>query len=234
MLFAINGATTEKCSLAEDVEIAGRAGFEMIELRKDKLDEYARRNSPADLKELMRRCRVRPLTINAIGMSTMRPPAGEEKILRLTDDFAKAAADIGCPWIVACPGGKGAKASWDEIIVKSARTFGRMADIAWKRRINLAFEFLGFPWSSVQTVSESWAVVKTANRGNTGIVIDTAHFHSGGSRLSEISALPREALAVFHINDLVDKPREEIGDYDRVLPGDGVIPLKAVVKDLSR
>ena len=234
MIFAINGATTEKCTLAEVVEIAGRAGFEMIELRKDKLDAYARKNGPADLAELMRRCRVRPLTINAIGMSTMRPPAAEAKILGLTEAFAEAAAGIGCPWIVACPGGKSAKTSWDEIIVKSAATFGRMADIAWKRRINLAFEFLGFPWSSVQTLSEAWAVVGAANRGNAGIVVDTAHFHSGGSRLAELSLLPREALAVFHINDLVNKPREEIGDYDRVLPGDGVIPLKAVARELSR
>ena len=234
MIFGINGATTEKCSLAEDIEVAGKAGYEVIEIRKDKMEEYLKKNSCANLIELMRRNRVRPHTINAIGMSTMQPAADESKTLKTTADFAKAAAAIGCPWIVACPGGKPAKASWDEILTKSAATFAKMADIAWKHRVNLSFEFLGFGWSSIQTVSEAWAVVKTANRGNTGITIDTAHFYSGGSNLAEISAIPREAVAVFHVNDLVDKPKSEIGDYDRIMPGDGVIPLKAVAGELTR
>lgn len=234
MIFGINGATTEKCSLAEDIEIAGKAGYDVVEIRKDKMEAFLKKHSYRDLVEIMVRNRVRPHTINAIGMSTMQGPAAEAKILKTTADFAKSAAAIGCPWIVACPGAKTAKTSWDEIIVKSARTLGKMADIAWKRQIFLSFEFLGFGWSSVQTVSEAWAVVKAANRGNTGITIDTAHFHSGNSTLAEISVLPPEAVAVFHVNDLVDKPKHEIGDYDRVMPGDGVIPLKAIVKEMRR
>lgn len=234
MIFGINGATTEKCSLVEDIEIAGKAGYEVVEIRKDKMEQYLEKNAYADLVDLMRRNGVRPYTINAIGMSTMQPADEEAKVLRTTEDFAASAAAIGCPWIVACPGGKTPEMSWDEIISRSAVTFGKMADIAWKHRVNLSFEFLGFGWSSIQTVSEAWAVVKEANRGNTGITIDTAHFYSGSSNLAEISALPREALAVFHVNDLVDKPKNEIGDYDRVMPGDGVIPLSAIVREVAR
>ncbi|MDR3210794.1 MAG: sugar phosphate isomerase/epimerase [Planctomycetota bacterium] len=234
MLFGINGATTQKCSLTEDIVIAGKAGYALVELRKDKMESYLAKNTFTDLINLLRNNRVRPFTINAIGMSTMQNPAGEAKVLKMTEDFAKSAASIACPWIVACPGGKTPKTSWDEIIVKSAKTFGKMADIAWKYRINLSFEFLGFAWSSVQTVSEAWAVVQAANRGNTGITLDAAHFYSGNSSLAEISTLPREAIAVFHVNDLVNKPKAKIGDYDRVMPGDGVIPLKSIVTELNR
>ncbi|MCC8179411.1 MAG: sugar phosphate isomerase/epimerase [Planctomycetes bacterium] len=234
MILGINGATTEKCSLEDDIRIAGKCGYEVVEIRMDKMEAYLKNHSYEDLMQLMRYCGVRPWTINAIGMSTMQEADGEARVMKETEQFAEFAAAIGCPWIVACPGGKDVKTSWDEIITKSAKSFGKQADIAWKRKINLSFEFLGFGWASVQTVSEAWAVVKEANRGNTGITIDTAHFYSGSSTLAEISALPRHALAVFHMNDLVDKPKVEIGDYDRIMPGDGVIPLADICTEVKR
>ncbi|MCD8350874.1 MAG: sugar phosphate isomerase/epimerase [Planctomycetaceae bacterium] len=233
MILGINGATTENCSLEEDIRIAGACGYEVVEIRMDKMETYLKNHSFDDLKALMRTAGVRPWTINAIGMSTMQDAAGEARVMKETEQFAEFAAAIECPWIVACPGAK-EKASWDEIITKSAASFAKQADIAWKKRVSLSFEFLGFPWASVQTVSEAYAVVKAANRGNTGITIDTAHFYSGSSTLAEISALPSQALAVFHMNDLIDKPKAEIGDYDRVMPGDGVIPLADIVKEVRR
>ncbi|MCC8164662.1 MAG: sugar phosphate isomerase/epimerase [Planctomycetes bacterium] len=233
MFLGINGATTEKCTLEEDIRVAGECGYEVVELRSDKMEDYLKDHSFDDLKALMRQCGVKPWTINAIGMSTMQDAAGEARVMKETERFTELAAAIDCPWIVACPGGHDGK-SWDEIITKSAASFAKQADIAWKRKISLSFEFLGFPWASVQTVSQAWAVVKAANRLNTGITIDTAHFYSGSSTLAEISALPVQALAVFHMNDLVDKPKAEIGDYDRVMPGDGVIPLEDICVEVKR
>lgn len=233
MILGINGATTENCTLEDDIRIAGECGYEVVEIRMDKMEAYLEKHDMADLRALMSKAGVKPWTINAIGMSTMRDGAGEDEVAKETEKFAEYAAAIGCPWIVACPGEK-KNASWDEILVKSAKTFARLADIAWKKRVALSFEFLGFGWASVQTVSEAWAVVKEANRGNTGITIDTAHFYSGSSSLAEISCLPSHALAVFHMNDLIDKPKNEIGDYDRVMPGDGVIPLREVCREVKR
>ncbi len=233
MILGINGATTERCSLEEDIRIAGACGYQVVEIRMDKLETYLKGHSFADLKALLAKAGVKPWTINAIGHSTMQEGAEEARVLRETERFADFAAAIDCPWIVACPG-KHQGASWDEILTKSAASFAKQADLAWKKRVNLSLEFLGFPWAAVQTVSQAWAVVKAANRLNTGITIDTAHFHSGSSQLAEISLLPAGALAVFHLNDLVDKPKHEIGDYDRVMPGDGVIPLKEVVREVQR
>ncbi len=234
MIIGINGATTEKCSLEEDIRIAGECGYQVVEIRMDKMEKYLEKHSFADLNKLMGKAGVRPWTINAIGMSTMQDAAGEAKVAKETEKFAEFAAAIGCPWIVACPGGKTESTPWDEIISKSAATFAKLADIAWKKRVSLSFEFLGFGWSSVQTISEACAVVKEANRGNTGITIDTAHFYSGSSTLAEISTLSAQALAVFHMNDLVDKPKAEIGDYDRIMPGDGVIPLADICREVKR
>lgn len=234
MIIGINGATTENCTLEDDIRIAGECGYEVVELRMDKMEKYLEKHSFADLCKLMDKAGVRPWTINAIGMSTMQDAAGEAKVAKETEKFAEFAAAIGCPWIVACPGGKTDKNSWDEILTKSAATFGKLADIAWKKRVSLSFEFLGFGWSSVQTISEAWAVVKEANRGNAGITIDTAHFYSGSSTLAEISTLPAHALAVFHMNDLTGKPKADIGDYDRIMPGDGVIPLDDICKEVKR
>ena len=233
MILGINGATTEKCSLEDDIRIAGECGYEVVEIRHDKMEEYLKNHTCDDLVKLMLKAGVRPWTINAIGHSTMQDAAGEARVAKETERFAELAAAIGCPWIVACPGKK-ENASWDEILTRSSASFAKQADIAWKKRVNISFEFLGFPWAAGQTVSEAWAIARTANRGNVGITIDTAHFYSGSSTLGEISALPRHAVAVFHMNDLIDKPKHEIGDYDRVMPGEGVIPLREIVTEVKR
>ncbi len=46
--------------------------------------------------------------------------------------------------------------------------------------------------------------------------------------------LSPSAIHVFHFNDYpADPPREKLTDADRVYPGDGSAPFKALLKDLS-
>jgi len=107
-----------------------------------------------------------------------------------------------------------------------------MADVARPYQVGLAFEFLGFPWCSVRTLTEAWAIVAATDRLNVGAVLDTCHFYAGGSPLASIGAVSPARLAVFHINDVEDVPREQITDAHRLFPGDGVIPLKDILREL--
>ena len=58
--------------------------------------------------------------------------------------------------------------------------------------------------------------------------------YRGGSGFGGIKLLGRESIHVFHFNDYpADPPREKATDADRVYPGDGVAPLKGLIRDLA-
>jgi sugar phosphate isomerase/epimerase len=62
--------------------------------------------------------------------------------------------------------------------------------------------------------------------------MDTFHLFRGGSGFSGVRLLSGNFIADFHWNDLPEMPREQAGDKDRIYPGDGVFPLRGVLKDL--
>lgn len=234
MQLGINGSTIELCGLSEFLEISARAGFEGVELRMPHIDAYLETHTFADLRGELDRRNLRVFTINSIENSTLQTPEGEKKILAEVEKFARYAAELSCPWLVICPGNCPDDTPWDEIVTASGKQLAKIADVAWKHRVGVSFEFLGFPGCSVKTPSGAWAVVKEANRGNLGITVDVANFHSGRGLLQEIAALPHGAVAVYHVNDVRDMKPENAGAYDRVMPGDGVAPVAEVTRELKR
>jgi 2-keto-myo-inositol isomerase len=234
MILAINGSTTELCGQAEDIAIAAKAGYEAIELRMPKIETFLETASLADLRALLEKNGLRAASINSIERCTLGSVEHEAKMTVEVGRFAEIASALGSGIIIICPGLSEAGRSWDETIAGSAKTIAKLADVAWKYRVHLSFEFLGFDWCSVKTPSEAWAIVEAANRGNLGITVDVANFHCGPARLGEISALPACAVNMFHVNDLPDMPKEKMDIYGRVLPGDGAAPVKDIMRELWR
>jgi len=60
-------------------------------------------------------------------------------------------------------------------------------------------------------------------------LIDTFHFYSGNSKLEDLRTVPGEKIFVVHVNDVKDLPRKEMRDSDRVLPGEGILPLRELL-----
>jgi 2-keto-myo-inositol isomerase len=71
-------------------------------------------------------------------------------------------------------------------------------------------------------------------RPNVGLVIDSFHFYAGGSIIQSIDTLDADRLFIFHINDAEDRPREELEDRHRLLPGLGILPLGEIIAALRR
>jgi 2-keto-myo-inositol isomerase len=76
-------------------------------------------------------------------------------------------------------------------------------------------------------------IVDEAAEPNVGLVIDAFHFHVGGSRIADLDGLDRSSVFIIHLDDA--EPGEPAGltDAQRVLPGEGVIPLKALVRGVE-
>ena len=120
------------------------------------------------------------------------------------------------------------------VIDESRNVLTELSTIAAKHNVALAFEFLGQPDCSVQTLSLANEIVNQVDRSNIGLVIDSFHFYAGGSTLEMIEALDPKLIQIFHINDAEDLPRDQLEDRHRLLPGLGILPLREMISTFQR
>jgi 2-keto-myo-inositol isomerase len=235
MKLALNGATTMRADLATDLRAAEIAGFDYLEIWASKLRDYLKQNSTADLKNLFAQHHLQPLSINSIEHITFRDSDAYESIKQQCQELSQIASEIGCPYVVVVPGRTPAGGATPfEVMEESVRVLNELCDIAEKFEVSLAFEFLGQTDCSVQTLDLAHEIVRIADRKNLGLVIDSFHFYAGGSTIEMIEAMDQRLLFVFHINDAEDRPREELNDSHRLLPGLGILPLRAIVAAFGR
>ena len=66
MRLGFNGVTTQTADLATDIRVAGQAGYDVIELRDNKLDQFLAQGSLDDVRRMLREAGVAVWTINSI------------------------------------------------------------------------------------------------------------------------------------------------------------------------
>jgi 2-keto-myo-inositol isomerase len=233
MKLALNGATTMRASLVEDVEAAGAAGFEYLEIWAAKLRKFLEAGTTVELKSLLAERRVKPYSINSIERITFRSEDEGLALLDECEELCRIAAEIGCPYVVVVPGPLPAGLGGDDVIEESVRVLTQLSLIAAHYGVALAFEFLGQTDCSVQTLALADRIVGEVARPNVGLVLDSFHFYAGGSSIESIRALDARRLFIFHINDAEDRPREQLEDRHRLLPGLGILPLGEIIGALE-
>ena len=235
MKLALNGATTMRADLATDLQAARAAEFDYLEIWAAKLRAFLKERSTAELKDLFAESGLLPLSINSIEHVTFRDAKAFESIKQECEELSSIAAAVGCPCIVVVPGRlPSGGASREDVIAESVRVLNELCDIAAKHNVTLAFEFLGQPDCSVQTLDLAAEIVREVGREYLGVVIDSFHFYAGGSTFDMIDALDPKLIQIFHINDAEDLPRDQLEDRHRLLPGLGILPLREIVSAFRR
>lgn len=235
MKIALNGATTMRADLATDLQAAKAAGFDYLEIWASKLRAFLKERQPGELKDLFTESGLSPLSINSIEHVTFRDTQAYESIKKECAELSRIASAVGCPCIVVVPGRlPQGGASREDVIAESVRVLNELCDIAANHKVTLAFEFLGQPDCSVQTLDLAAEIVGKVGREDLGVVIDSFHFYAGGSTFEMIDALDPKLIQIFHINDAEDLPREELEDRHRLLPGLGILPLREMVSAFER
>jgi len=230
MKLALNGATTMRADLPTDLQAAKAAGFDYVEIWAAKLRKFLSERSTAELKDLFAESGLEPLSINSIEHITFRDAHAYESIKRECEELSSIAAAVGCPCIVVVPGPlpKGG-ASRESVISESIKVLTELCDISAAHDVSLAFEFLGQTDCSVSTLDLAAEIVHEVNREDLGVVIDSFHFYAGNSTLEMIEVLDPKMIQIFHINDAEDRPREQLEDRHRLLPGLGILPLRQMI-----
>ncbi|HYO92624.1 MAG TPA: sugar phosphate isomerase/epimerase, partial [Pyrinomonadaceae bacterium] len=206
MKLALNGATTMKADLETDIRAASRAGFDYLEIWAAKLRKFLELNTVGRLKELLDEHELKPYSINSIEQITFREARRHAELLAECEDLCRIAQAVNCPYIVVVPSPLPEGKSREDVTEESALVLRELSSIAERFDVSLAFEFLGQPRCSVQTLELANAIVKATARENVGLVIDSFHFYAGGSKLESIETLDPDRLFIFHINDAEERP----------------------------
>lgn len=240
--FGLNGATTGPVDLLTDLRIAREAGYDALELRDAKLAAYLEGGGALyKFRQMLSDAGIEVLSLNALEQSTVPEGDARTAVLRRCRTLCEWAAGVACPYLIAVPsvdarGQGGATSRPDEatVITQAVAALRAMADVARPLGVKIGFEFLGFSTCAVNTLGRARKIVEAVNDPNVGLVIDAFHFYVGGSTWEMLDGLDPARLFIVHLDDAEQGPRAQLTDAQRLLPGDGVIPLRELVQRLQK
>lgn len=218
------------------VAAAGQAGYRFVELRDVKIEQHlAEGGTLRGLKEEAGRAGVGILTVNTLDDATLQSGDGLAQMVERCRRLCGWAAALDCrtlvvgPSYLAEPGGDRAM-----IADRTADALARYADVAAGHGVRIGFEFHGYARCSINTLGDALAVLDRLDDPRIGVIIDAFHFHVGGSSLADLAGLDPGRLLVVHLADVDHDDRATLGKGNRVMPGDGVLPLAPLVEAVRR
>jgi sugar phosphate isomerase/epimerase len=83
------------------------------------------------------------------------------------------------------------------------------------------------------TLPSTLRVIRAAAHRSVRPMLDFFHFYSGLNKQEDLDLLEPGELAHVHFQDLQNGPRELIDNNWRLIPGDGIAPVAAMLRKLA-
>lgn len=233
-VFCLNTGTIrgQRLSIDKMVEIAAKAGYQAIEPWISDVEDY--RRAGGSLSDLKKKIADLGLTVeSAIGFPQWA----------VDDDNARAKgverakfemdliAQIGGKRVAAPPSGVNRNPGLD--LNKVAERYRVLLEAGDQIGVVPQLEFWGAS-ANLNKLSQCMYVALETGHPKACVLADVFHMYKGGSPFEGLALCGESALQVFHMNDYPDQPpREQINDGGRVMPGDGVAPMKKIIQYLN-
>ncbi|WP_375447407.1 sugar phosphate isomerase/epimerase family protein [uncultured Fibrella sp.] len=220
----------QKLGFIGELEAASKAGFRSVEVWVGTLQDYLKTNTPAEAR---RRLADLGITVeNAIGFAPwiVDDAAARQKGLDQMKLEMEQLAQIGCKRVATPPiGAQNADAPIIDLH-RAAERYRALLDLGQQTGVNPQLELWGFS-KNLNRLSEVMYVAAEANHPNARLLLDVYHLYKGGSGITALPMVGKPAIEVFHVNDYpATLTPAQITDADRVYPGDGVAPLRDILK----
>ncbi len=235
--FGLNSWTTgDAVDAATDIRVASAAGYQFVELRDWKIEQYlAQGNRLASLRERGRQSGIGFLSVNTLDDSTLHQGAKRQALIERCHRLCEWAQGLAAPYVIVGPSYQSEPAI--DTATVHARTVEALRDyahVAADHGVAIAFEYHGYSRCSINNLSQAIDILAEVDTPSLGLVIDAFHFYVGASRLEDLARLDKRRLAIVHLADVDHADRSKLGKPNRVLPGDGVLPVKELVDAVKR
>jgi len=231
--FCLNTGTLMgyKLPLPKQVEIAAQAGYQGIEPWIRDIRRFV--DQGGSLDQLRKRIAELGLRVeSAIGFPAWAVDDDERRAQAL--EQLKQEMDLvrrlGARRIAAPPAGINRTPGVD--LFKVAQRYRAVLELGRRMEVVPQLEI----WGSARTLStpgEAALVAVQADHPDACLLLDVFHVYKGTGGFEGLKLLNGAAMHVWHINDYPARPpRAEITDAHRVYPGDGVAPLRFILRTL--
>lgn len=226
---AVSQVCTLNSTFDRDVEDYAQAHANALEIWLTKCETWLAGKSPGDARRLFDTHQiVAPVASFQGGLLTSQGAARKEawdlfgRRLALCRELSVqtlvVAADIESPLT-------------QQSLDRSQLSLRQAAQQAEQAGVRVALEFQARAafCNNLQTAA---ALVADVASPFLGLCFDAFHYYIGPTKTEDLGLLTRDNLFHVQLSDLADVPRELARDGDRILPGDGDIPLTLVLDHL--
>lgn len=236
MKLCFNEATTlENSTLAQDLVLCEKAGYDYIEIRTmDKLPEYLKMHSLEELKMFFTTHHLKPYALNALVFFNNRSAEEYAALLEEYRYMLEVAQYLHIPKIVVVPLVTEKKIATADIEQSAIHVLRELCDLALPAGVEVALEFVGHPQCTINTFEQAYQIVEQVDRHNIGVVFDCFHFYAMNSNIQFLETIDASKISILHVDDTEDYRPGMLTDEDRVWPGEGVIPLQTYFKILQQ
>jgi sugar phosphate isomerase/epimerase len=118
-------------------------------------------------------------------------------------------------------------------IGEMAAVFAQVADRIASSGVTLCIEF---NWSPlVKSLYTAADIAQRSGRSNVGVLFDPAHYYCTPTKFEQLTEENVAMIRHVHVDDMRDKPPELSNcNSDRVLPGQGILDLPALLGRLEQ
>ena len=226
----LDTATIRPASLKDKVRIAAEAGFDGIEPWDSELEEFEKNGG--NLKALGAEIKKLGLKVpSVIGLWNAIPGTMPEFELSLkeTRRRMRMAHDIGAEHIQTIP--NTLPENYNQKWV--AERYRDIIEIGMKE-FNIKPALVFVKYFTIKTLGQAVGVAMDANHPNALVIPDVYHMYISDGGFEGLKMLKGDAIAIFQFNDAPNTPAfKDLRDEHRVYPGDGILPLTSIFKDLK-
>ncbi len=246
MIITLNPATLGgQPPLKEYIDLARQNNFEGVEFGIEEAVRLGRETSLADVRALFDSAGVIPASFG-LPVEWRKDADTFQQGLKKLPDLARAAQEIGCARVC----------TWlppainDDPLHFRNQTrdrFRQVAVIVGDHGLRFGLEWVGprtlrhgpgamGPNEFLYNMPGALELIADIDspHDNVGLLADSFHWYTTGATAGDIEALRPEQIVHVHINDAPDRPRDAQMDFERLLPGEGVIDLIGFLGALRR
>ena len=230
MTLALHQNTSARAGFRPSLEGWAKAGITQVEITNNLLDDFLKTDSLAAARRVLTDLGLTPVS-GACGVAGLiEPNPNRAASLDRFKQRCEMWATLGLTHIYSTTAST-IKPTADDYKA-AADNLREVGEVARQFQQTAMFEFVRTS-TFASTLTTLLSITRAAAQPNVGPLFDCYHFWSGLNKLEDLDTLRPGEIKHVHFQDVPDMPREMLDQTTRVIPGDGVTPLTAILLKLA-